>query len=44
MAIDREKQIKKYRREKKDLLIDKVNPKRNELYHDGVIEKISHPK
>ena len=41
MAINREKQIKGYGREKKDLLIDKVNPGRNELYHDGTIEKIS---
>ena len=40
MAIDREKQIKGYSRKKKDLLIDKVNPERNELYHDGVITHI----
>ena len=37
MAIAREKQIKGYSRKKKDLLIDKVNPERNELYHEGVI-------
>ena len=40
MAINREKQIKGYSRVKKDLLIDKVNPERNEFYHDGIIEKI----
>ena len=43
MAINREKQIKGYSRAKKDLLIDKVNPERNEHYHDGIIEKISQP-
>ena len=37
IAIEREKQIKGYSRKKKDLLIDKVNSERNELYHDGVI-------
>ena len=37
MAILREKQIKGYSRKKKDLLIDKVNPEKNELYHDGAI-------
>ena len=40
IAINREKQIKGYGRKKKDLLIDKANPGRNELYHDGTIEKI----
>lgn len=44
MAINREKQIKGYSRAKKDLMIDMVNPGRNELYHDGVIEKIFHSK
>ena len=43
MAINREKQIKGYSRAKKDLLIDKVNPERNEHYHDGIIEKIFQP-
>ena len=41
MAINREKQIKGYSRVKKDLLIDKVNPERNELYNDGIIENIT---
>ncbi|MFA5657168.1 MAG: GIY-YIG nuclease family protein [Dysgonamonadaceae bacterium] len=40
MAINREKQIKGYSRQKKDSLIDKVNPERKELYHDGVIEQV----
>ena len=35
-AIAREKQIKKYSRKKKDLLIDKINPKRIELYNNGI--------
>jgi len=42
LAIAREKQIKGYSRAKKDLLIDKVNPEREELYHNGVIKKIPH--
>lgn len=41
-AIAREKQLKGYSRAKKDLLIDKVNPKREELYRDGVIKEIPH--
>ena len=44
MAINREKQIKGYSRAKKDLMTDMVNPGRNELYHDGVIEKIFYSK
>ena len=39
-AIQREKQIKGYSRSKKDALIDKVNPNRDELYTNGVIAKI----
>ena len=39
-AIKREKQLKGYSRAKKDLLIDKVNPQREELYNNGVIKKI----
>lgn len=31
-AIDREKQIKKYRRQKKDILIEKMNPSQIDLY------------
>ena len=31
-AIEREKQIKRWSRKKKDMLIDGVNPKRNDLY------------
>ena len=42
IAIKREKQIKGYSRTKKDLLIDKVNPERNELYNNGVIKTIPH--
>ena len=41
-AIKREKQIKGYSRSKKDALIDKVNPSRDELYNNGVITKIPH--
>lgn len=33
-AIHREKQIKKYRRDKKDMLIDEINPARKDLYED----------
>ena len=32
-AIEREKQIKRWSRKKKDFLIDKMNPKREDLYH-----------
>ena len=35
-----EKQIKGYSRRKKDALIDKVNPNRDELYNNGVIAEI----
>jgi putative endonuclease len=42
LAIKREKQIKGYSRAKKDLLIDKMNPERSELYNNGVIRKIPH--
>lgn len=38
-AIAREKQIKGLTRIKKDILIDKVNPNRTELYLNGVILK-----
>ena len=41
-AIRREKQIKGYSRAKKDILIDGVNPDREELYHNGVIMEIPH--
>lgn len=41
-AIRREKQIKGYSRAKKDMLIDAVNPEREELYHNGVIMEIPH--
>jgi len=41
-AIRREKQIKGYSRAKKDILIDGVNPEREELYHNGVIMEIPH--
>ncbi|MDY0103922.1 MAG: GIY-YIG nuclease family protein [Lentimicrobium sp.] len=40
VAISREKQIKGYSRKKKDLLIDTMNPARNELYNDGIIKMI----
>ena len=33
-ALSREKQIKKYRREKKNQLIESVNPEWNDLYRD----------
>jgi putative endonuclease len=39
-AIRREKQIKGYSRMKKDLLIDKLNPNRIDLYNNGRIMKI----
>ena len=35
-AIEREKQLKKWRREKKDALIKKMNPARRDLYDDLV--------
>jgi len=35
-AIEREKQLKKWRREKKDTLIDSMNPARRDLYNDLV--------
>jgi len=41
-AIKREKQIKGYSREKKNLLINKLNPNRNNLYNNGQITKIPH--
>ncbi len=41
LAIAREKQLKGYSRAKKDLLIDKANPERVELYNHGVIKEIS---
>lgn len=40
-AINREKQIKGYSRKKKDLLIDKKNPERIELYNNGVIKLLN---
>ena len=42
LAIKREKQIKGYSRSKKDMLIDKVNPNRDELNNHGVITEIRH--
>ena len=33
-AIAREKQLKKWRRDKKDLLIEKLNPQWKDLYED----------
>ena len=41
-AINREKQLKGYSRLKKDKLIDRVNPERNELYNKGIIKEIPH--
>lgn len=43
LAIKREKQIKGYSREKKDALIEKLNPNRTELYNNGKITEIHHP-
>ena len=40
LAIQREKQIKGYSREKKEILIEKVNQNRDELYKNGVITKL----
>lgn len=40
LAIQREKQIKGYSREKKERLIEKVNQNRDELYNNGVITKL----
>jgi putative endonuclease len=34
LAIDREKEIKKWRREKKDALVNKFNPEWKDLYND----------
>jgi len=33
-AIEREKQLKRWRREKKEMLIDSINPQRKDLYYD----------
>jgi len=44
LAIIREKQIKGFSREKKDLLIEKFNPSRKDLYNQGQITTISHSK
>ena len=41
-AINREKQIKGYSRQKKESLIDKVNPLRDDLYDNGKIKGIYH--
>jgi putative endonuclease len=41
-AIKREKQIKGYSREKKELLIRKLNPYWDDLYNNGQITKIPH--
>jgi len=41
-AIKREKQIKGYSREKKDSLVEKLNPFRNDLCNNGKIEEIPH--
>ena len=43
LAIQREKQIKGYSREKKEMLIEKLNPNRDELYNNGVIRKLVRP-
>ena len=43
LAIQREKQIKGYSREKKEMLIEKLNPNRDELYSNGVIRKLVRP-
>jgi len=43
LAIQREKQIKGYSREKKEILIEKVNQNRDELYKNGVITKLVRP-
>ncbi|GAP67907.1 predicted endonuclease, GIY-YIG superfamily [Bacteroidales bacterium 6E] len=40
MAIRREKQIKGYTRNKKEDLINAVNPVKEELYHNGHITKL----
>ncbi len=42
-AIKREKQIKGYSREKKEQLINTLNPDWNDLYNNGQITKIPHP-
>ncbi len=42
LAIKREKQIKGYSRKKKDMLVEKFNPCRNDLYNDGKITEIPH--
>ncbi len=39
-AIKREKQIKKYSREKKENLISCSNPFKRELYHSGVVDHL----
>jgi len=43
LAIQREKQIKGYSREKKEILIEKLNKNRDELYNNGVITKFVRP-
>ena len=43
LAIQREKQIKGYSREKKEILIEKVNQNRDELYKNGVVTKLVRP-
>lgn len=43
LAIQREKQIKGYSREKKERLIEKVNQNRDELYKNGVVTKLVRP-
>ena len=43
LAIQREKQIKGYSREKKEILIEKLNKNRDELYNNGVITKLVRP-
>lgn len=37
-AIAREKQIKKWRRDKKENLIKEANPKRRDLFEDFIVE------
>jgi len=42
LAIKREKQIKGYSREKKNALVEKLNPNRTDLYNNGKITEIPH--
>ena len=40
MAIEREKQLKRWSRKKKDRLVEKVNPQWEELYFGGQIRSL----